>query len=261
MPRATVYPGRKVHNKRYKNKVMHLVTSYVRYGLRLGVYSDGFDKFIKLLKNRIKRKLQNVIVIEGDTGSGKSTLGIEIAFALAKSLNVDFDLSKDMVYALDDLWDKLDDPDASPISLLDEGSVSLNSLNSRRTGDRDAVVLLDTMRSRGWTTIIILPSIKNLNASVRRVHVNYVLECSSIDNPYVKGFDRGFFEVKDKRESKKKRSDPDPWWNVLFTGIFGPLDAQTDKTYQEIKYGRQSGLIEEMKKRNSTRGKAIDSPA
>lgn len=261
MPKAKRYPGRKVHNKRYKNKIMHIVTTYVRYGLTMGVYSDGFDKFIKILKNRINRKLQNVIVIEGDTGSGKSTLGIELGKALADKLGVSFDLSKDMVYSLDDLWEKLDDPDASPISLLDEGSVSLNSLNSRRTGDRDAVVLLDTMRSRGWTTIIVLPSIKNLNASVRRVHVNYVLECSSIDNPFVKGYDRGFFEVKDRRESKKKRNDPDPWWNVLFTGIFGPLDDKTDKEYQKIKFNRQTKLIEEMKVRNTAGGKKLESTA
>lgn len=260
MPRAKFYPGRKVHNKRYKNQIMHLVRTYVRYGLRLGIYSDAFDKFIRILKRRINRKLQNVIVIEGDTGSGKSTLGIEIAQALAEALGVDFDLKKDMVYALDDLWDKLDDPNASPISLLDEGSVSLNSLNSRRSGDRDAVVLLDTMRSRGWTTIIILPSIKNLNASVRRVHVNYVLECSSIDNPFLKGYTRGLFEVKNRRESKKRRNDPDPWWNVLFTGIFAPLDDKTDKEYQSIKLGRQMGLIDDMKKRNG-KEKYVDAPA
>ena len=261
MPRAKRYPGRKVHNKRYKNQIMHLVTTYVRYGLMLGVYSDAFDRFIRILKKRIRKKLQNVIVIEGDTGSGKSTLGIEIAKELAEALGVDFDLNKDMVYALDDLWDKLDDPNASPISLLDEGSVSLNSLNSRRSGDRDAVVLLDTMRSRGWTTIIVMPSIKNLNASVRRVHVNYVLECSSIDNPFVKGYTRGFFEVKDRRESKKRRNDPDPWWNVLFTGIFAPLDDETDKKYQQIKLGRQMGLIDDMKKRNRGREKLVDVPA
>lgn len=261
MPRAKRYPGRKVHNKRYKNQIMHLVTTYPRYGLTMGVYSDAFDRFIRILRNRIRRKLQNVIVIEGDTGSGKSTLGIEIANALAESLGVPFNLKDDMVYALDDLWDKLDDPNASPISLLDEGSVSLNSLNSRRSGDRDAVVLLDTMRSRGWTTIIVLPSIKNLNASVRRVHVNYVLECSSIDNPFVKGYTRGFFEVKDRRESKKRRNDPDPWWNVLFTGIFSQLDERTDKEYQEIKLGRQMGLIDDMRRRNKGRDKYVESPA
>lgn len=261
MPRAKRYPGRKVHNKRYKNQVMHLVTSYERYGLKLGVYSDAFDRFIRILANRIKRKLQNIVVIEGDTGSGKSTLGIQVAQALAERLDTSFDLDKDMVYALDDLWDKLDDPNASPISLMDEGTVSLNSLNSRRTGDRDAVVLLDTMRSRGWTTIIVMPSIKNLNATVRRVHVNFVLECSSIDNPFVKGYTRGFFEVKDKRESKKRKNDPDPWWNVLFTGIFSQLDEETDAKYQRIKLGRQMGLIEEMKDRNGKRGKLTDVPA
>lgn len=252
MPRAKTYRGRVVKNERYHNKKMHLVTSYVRYGLELGVYSDAFDIFIKRLVYRIKRKLQNVIIVTGDTGSGKSTLCIEIAIALAKALGTTFDLDKDYLYGSDDTWEKLDDPDASPISLFDEGSVSLNSLNSRKQGDRDIVVLLDTMRSRGWTTIIAIPDIRQLNASIRRIHANFVLECSSIEHPFVKGFDRGFFEVKDKRFSKKKRYDPDPWWNVLYTGIFGPLPPEIDAKYQPIKRARQDNLIIDARRRNTS---------
>lgn len=256
MPRAKTYRGRVVRNKRYHNKKMHLVTSYVRYGIELGVYSDAFDTFVKQMRKRIKKNLQNVIIVTGDTGSGKSTWCIQFAMALAKELGVPFDLDVDYVYGADDLWDKLNKPGASPISLFDEGSVSLNSMNSRKTGDRDIVVILDTMRSRGLTTIIALPDIRQCNPSIRRIHANYVIECSSVEHPFVKGYDRGFFEVKDKRYSKKKRYDPDPWWNVLYTGIFGPLDAETDKKYQQIKRARQDGLLLDIRKRN--KGDKVD---
>lgn len=248
MPRAKTYPGRVVRNKRYKNKKMHLVRTYVRYNLELGIYSDAFDTFIKMLASRIKRKLQSVVVIEGDTGSGKSTLGIAIAYALAKALNVDFDIAQDYVYGVEDLWKKLDDPKASPISLFDEGTVSLNSLNSRRSEDRDTVVLFDTMRSRGWTTIICMPSVGNLNKTVKRVHVNYVLECSSPDNVFLKGYTRGLFEVKNKRISKR-HPDKDPWWNVLFTGIYGPMPPEIEAKYEPIKRDRQNQIIEMGKRR------------
>lgn len=250
MPRAKTYRGRLVRNKRYHNKKMHWVTSYVRYGLELGVYSDAFDIFIRTLVRRIKKNLQNVIIVTGDTGSGKSTICIEIAMELAKALNTTFDLDVDYVYGAEDLWNKLNQPGASPISLFDEGSVSLNSMNSRKTGDRDIVVILDTMRSRGLTTIIALPDIRQCNPSIRRIHANYVIECSSVEHPFVKGYDRGFFEVKDKRFSKKKRYDPDPWWNVLYTGIFGPLPPKIDEQYQKIKRARQDGLLIDIRNRN-----------
>ncbi len=252
MPRAKTYRGRVVRNKRYHNKKMHLVTSYVRYGIELGVYSDAFDIFVKTLVRRIKKNLQNVIIVTGDTGSGKSTWCIQFAMTLAKALGVTFDLDKDYMYGSEDLWEKIQNPDASPISLFDEGSVSLNSMNSRKTGDRDIVVILDTMRSRGLTTIIALPDIRQCNPSIRRIHANYVIECSSVEHPFVKGYDRGFFEVKDKRYSKKKRYDPDPWWNVLYTGVFGPLPPDIDEKYQKIKRARQDGLLIDIRKRNKT---------
>lgn len=250
MPRAIQYRGRVVRNKRYHNKKMHLVASYVRYGIELGVYSDAFDIFVATMKKRIKKNLQNVIIVTGDTGSGKSTWCIEFAMKLAKALGVPFDLDKDYMYGSEDLWEKLDDPHASPISLFDEGSVSMNSMNSRKTGDRDIVVILDTMRSRGLTTIIALPDIRQCNPSIRRIHANFVIECSSVEHPFVKGYDRGFFEVKDKRYSKKKRYDPDPWWNVLYTGVFGPLPPNIDEKYQKIKAARQDGLLIDIRNRN-----------
>lgn len=243
------YPGREVINTRWGNRTQHLVGNYKRYGRILGVYSDTFDLLVDDLVKRSKNDQQNVVLCEGPTGSGKSTLAILLATALAKRLGVTFDLDKDYIYGATDMWAKLDVEDASPVSLIDEGTLSLNTMNFRRKDDTDLVVLFDTMRSRHWTTFICAPNIRQINPTVRRLHIDYKLECSGPDNQFIKGYERGFFEVTNKVFSRKKRYDPDPYWNVLTTGIFGTLPTEIDRKYQKIKSGRQDMLIKDGVKR------------
>lgn len=256
--RPKSYPGKEVINTRWGNRTQHLIGTYYRYGRTLGIYSDTFDMFIDELVKRTRNEQQNVIMCEGPTGSGKSTLAILCATQLAKRLGYTFDLEKDYIYGSKDMWLKLDDPNASPVSLIDEGTLSLNTMNFRRKDDTDLVVLFDTMRSRKWTTFVCAPSIRQINPTVRRLHVDYKLECSGPDNSFVRGYERGFFEVTNKVYSRKKRYDPDPYWNVLTTGVFGELPSDIDKRYQKIKAGRQDKLIRDGIKRNFKEDKEVE---
>lgn len=76
-PPKSKYPGRKVWNKDAK-KWMHMIASYKNFGRKVGIYSDAFDIFIDTLATRIYHDQQNVICIYGETGSGKSSLGLNI---------------------------------------------------------------------------------------------------------------------------------------------------------------------------------------
>jgi len=247
--RPKSYAGREVINMRWGNRPQHLVGTYRRYGRQLGIYSDTFDMFVEELVKRSKNDQQNVILCEGPTGSGKSTLAILLAMQLAKRLDTTFDLDKDYIYGAKDMWHKLDEEKASPVSLIDEGTLSLNTMNFRRKDDTDLVVLFDTMRSRHWTTFICAPNVRQINPTVRRLHVDFKCECSGPDNQFVKGYERGFFEVTNKAFSRRKRYDPDPYWNVLTTGIFGTLPNDIDRKYQKIKSKRQEMLIRDGIKR------------
>lgn len=245
MPYAKKYPGKVVINKRCNNKRMHLIGQYKKHRKIVGIYSDAFDIFVNELKSRIKRKQQNVIIVDGDTGAGKSTLAIKICYELAKKLKQPFDLKKDYIYTLDDLWDKLQDPNASPISLIDEGSLLLSSKNSMSRENKDMVNLFNTMRSRGWSTIICAPSIFQIDKGVRTVHADYRVHCSSEDHSLMKGYGRGFFEVsKAKRNEYSK--DAEPYWMLQYTGVFGPLPDKIDAEYQPIKMKAQTRLIQKM---------------
>ena len=247
MPRAKTYPGHVVYNKRWSNRKMHLMRTYRRSGQVVGIYSDAFDIFIKTLADRIKNHQQNVVHVAGGTGSGKSTLAIQMCYALAKKLNVSFDLNEDYIYSVDDLWNKLQKPNASPISLIDEAALILNAKRSQSNDSVDIVNLFNTMRSRGWSTFVVSPTIGQINKDVRCTHVDFSIYCSSEDDSFLPGFGRGFFEIsKAKRSRYSKKSSGEPYWVLLATGVFKELPKKIDDLYQPIKDRAQTVLIENM---------------
>lgn len=248
MPKAKTYPGKVVINKRWSNRKMHIMRKYYRSKMWVGIYSDAFDIFIDVLAKRIKNHQQNVVHIAGDTGSGKSSLTIQMCYALAKKLNVPFDLNKDYIYSVDDLWAKLDDPRASPISLIDEAALVLNSKRSQSSDSVDIVNLFNTMRSRGWSTFLVSPSLDQINKDVRVTHVDFALYCSSEDNSFIPGYGRGFFEISKKSKPRfpKKNGGDGIYWVLLATGVFKELPKRIDDIYQPIKAKAQSVLITTM---------------
>lgn len=251
MARPPNYPGEEKTNLRYKNTRMHVVGWYDReHTKKLGIYSDAVDVFVKHLHERIKNHQQNVIVVDGDTGSGKSTFAIQLCYKLAKMQKVKFDLHEDYIYSLGDLMKKLDGQNENPISLFDEGSLLLNSKSSQRREDMSMVALFDTMRSRGWTTVICIPSINQLNKTVRTVHADFLCHCSSPNKPLIPGYGRGFVEISYAKRSQFAKGD-DPYWYLCYTGVFKELPEDVDSIYQPIKRHAQDVLIKRIIKRNN----------
>lgn len=238
-----------VRNRSAGGKHMIMVAPYRRGRERRGIYADANEQFLDTLVSRIHNDQQNVIAVTGDTGSGKSTYAIQLCYALSKRLHAGFDLAKDYVYSLNDLWIKLGNPYACPISLFDEGAVTLASTNAMKREDRDMVTLFNTMRSRGWTTVIAIPSISHLNKAVRGTHVDFLCICSSPNRPLVRGYDgRGFVQIHEARRGTYSRSS-DPYWKLIYTGVFGDLPPDIKEMYLPIKSRKQDELVADIIKR------------
>lgn len=198
------------------------------------IYVDLLTPFADHLKKRIKSKRQNIIAVVGGTGSGKSTLAIQ----LCRRIDPKWDLAENYIYSTEDLKRKLSRPDSSPINLFDEGSVSLNSSNSMQKDDKMMVVLFDTMRSRGWTTIICIPSLDSLNKRIRTYHLDYLVMCPNTSP--VRGYDkRGFATIYEH----VLRDWGQPWDRPIGTTLFDRLPPRIDKEYQAIKTEHQNILI------------------
>lgn len=220
---------------------MHAIATYRND--EYAIYSDMLDVLARILKRRIKQHYQNVICITGMTGSGKSTLALNLIWRLDPDWTLD-----NYIYDASDLAKKLKHKEtANPISLFDEGSVSLNSLNFARSSDKAITIMLDTCRSLGWTTIICIPSINDLSKRVRDHLLDYVLMCPS--RSLINGYDkRGFFELYKPRRA--------PWASSTFydlqgAGIFGKLPADKTDEYERVKFRHQMELLDRFVEENT----------
>lgn len=247
MPRAKRYEGRLFTNDRWGGRKQHVLRFYKKHGSIIPICSDTMDLFAKQVKNRVKNNYQCIIVFEGGTGSGKSTAAI----TFAKTLDPKWSITDNYIYSLEDLQRKLDraekGEEVSPISLFDEAVVSLNSRNANRSQDREMVILFNTMRSLGWITLLCVPSIFDLNKSVRSTHVDFKLRCP--DKSPLKGYDRrGFLEFSIAKRSEYSRTG-EPYWYLFSTGIFKPLKPEWDEEYQKLKRDKQNLLLDKFIKR------------
>lgn len=243
---AKKYKGTPTINKRYGNKTMYLLEPYKMYGIELGIYSDAFDEIVNIIVRRYKSKLQTVIGIQGLTGSAKSTIAIHLCKEVARRLKIEFDLSRDYIYSVGDVWSKLDSEEFSPICLYDEGAVSMNRKRGMSRENQDLENVFTTLRSMGLISFICLPTIDFGDKAITDVHMEYLINVYDERNPLIRNGGKGFFDFNDRRESKVKRKI---YWNVLFAGVFPDLDDETKSIYEPIKRQHQIELIKESKKR------------
>lgn len=197
------------------------------------VYDDLLTPLAKLMKANVANQHQNTVLIEGRTGSGKSTIGVTLCQLLDKEWNLD----NDYIYSAGDLKRKMKNPGACPVNLLDEGSVSLNSYNSQRADDKMMTVLMDTWRALGMTTIICMPNRDDLNKRIRNNHLDYLLKCP-VYPPVPGESSRGFFilHVHEFRDWGKD------WWKPVGISRFKKLDRKTQKQYNKIKLEHLNAL-------------------
>lgn len=226
--------------------VMHRIGTSAIDDPPLPIYSDLLEGFAEHLNKRIKNNYQNVVGVIGGTGSGKSTA----AFRLCRLVDPYFTLYGNYIYATSDLATKLAKPkkSISPVNFLDEGSVILNSNRHSTKEATDIVVLFDTMRSRGMTSIICIPELRSLNNRIREDHLNYLLVCGEkapIPGYAKRGFCKLFIRTRSGTFSHSV------FWKPIAWGVYKPLTPAMDKEYQEYKRRSQEKLLEDFYKRNS----------
>ena len=230
----------------YLNVNLHRVGTSQIDSPPLPIYSDLLQGFAKHLNVRIKNHYQNVVAFVGGTGSGKSTA----AFRTCRYVDPFFTLEGNYIYCTQDLAQKLEMPpgEVSPVNFLDEGSVILNSNKHSTRESTDIVVIFDTMRSRGMTSLICIPELRSLNNRIRDDHLNYLVVCG--EKAPVAGYSkRGFCKLFMRTRPSTFRNTV--YWKPIAWGIYEPLTPKMDQEYQEYKRRAQERLLSDFYKRNS----------
>lgn len=232
MPRCP-YKGEVIWNSHLRRN-MHAVATYD--GGTKAIYSDMIHELGKIFRSNLSSDGQNIIVIEGQPGSGKSTLGITLARAIQK----DWSLETGYIYDEKDLIRKMKINSTNQTFLFDEASLALNSRDSMTKSSRNILAILDTCRSRHNSLIFVLPSFDDLNKSVRDRLCQCRIFCCSKDDHIVAGYSsRGLFRVYFPRRAQFA----DPWWQLVGMGVFARLPDDLQQEYIAVKQQHQDEYI------------------
>lgn len=203
---------------------------YVRYLLK-----DLLKLLSADMQNNTKNRYDNVVVIEGPEGSGKSNLQLE----LQRLYDPNFSLENGYVYNVEEFKEKIAyGNDEKKTYWLDEAT---NVQNNRRWNSIDSqnfIMLLETMRSRGWCLILCIPSSERLDVYIREHRIRYLIRCEPMRFEKLGKKERGFFELRKKNEYGKME--------IIGYGQYDKMSDEDRREYEEQKMNSQLRMISEV---------------
>lgn len=192
----------------------------------LPIYSNTITGLAKKIKKRIDSNNQAVVVITGGTGTGKSTMALQLIRALDKN----FRLEDVYIYSAKDLAQKIKDKIPQNINWYDEGSVTLNSLDTTGKAGKSLSKFFDTMRFQGWISIICIPDDMEINKRIMK-HLDILIECP--ESAPIWGFmNKGFFSVIERTFYPKSKK---VWDDTICIGTFKNVPKKLRIEYESVK--------------------------
>jgi hypothetical protein len=151
---------------------------------------DGY--LISLLNRCIKREQHNwdnLIIIDGDTGTGKSTFAFQIAYYYAWNMNKEFTV--DNVFFESEAMIDYAQTNKNKIIVWDESALDGMAMDWQNQNQKNLVKLLYTARKLGHFLIFIIPEFRKLQ-SVFALNRSFVLlrvySTDGIKRGYWKGY-------------------------------------------------------------------------
>lgn len=158
-------------------------------------YDGMLDQLAADMHRNIEENNDNVVVIEGAEGSGKSNL----AYWICKKFNPDFDMNQDYVYDFETFKKKISSgKDQHGCFWLDETSNLANNRDWNTQNNKHMIELLEMMRSRKWTLVMCIPHKERLDVYIRENRIKYQLTCAPYRFKNSGIIKRGVFELQKK---------------------------------------------------------------
>lgn len=207
---------------------------YIRY-----LYVDLIDNIVEDFRKNIASEYDNVVVVDGPEGSGKSNLGWELCKRYDPEIAADpvKKMRDCYVYSFDDLRYKVleltkTNADVGRVFWLDETSNMANNRAWMKQDNQYLVQILEMMRSRGWTLIMCIPTKDRLDLYIREYRLRYWFHCEPAkfdqDDMMV---DRGYFETHKYINSQEKGGG---------YGEYPPMPPEEEAEYKRLKAESQA---------------------
>lgn len=193
-----IMPDKKVFNT---DEILFIMEELVKYSEESKEKNTGFKmfkKFIEYIFNRAIQNYDNMLLLSGEKGTGKSSAGIMICREFLRIQGRNWDPKKYIAYTNSQLMKLIDDlPPFSPI-LCDEAINFASGENWNKPENKELKIKLGVVRTKHLFFVLCLPwQIKKLDKVYFDSYINYWIDL------YGRGIGCAF--VKDKNPAG------DPW--------------------------------------------------
>ncbi len=200
------------------------------------------DLFIATIRNRLIKKNKNWIsIVEGETGSGKSTVAITQALAIDPTFN-----EERIIFSPKDFLYRVKDLKRGQVIMWDETGVGFSSQDFAERVSKYISKVFQTMRFKNGATIMTVPMKGMINVNARRL-VHSIEMTNGISRNYrinyVKMYKYAQSLFTNKAYSKLYRFN---FFNTVFalkriafvrpkmTGVYGKIFKEYEKKKQEF---------------------------
>lgn len=197
---------------------------------------DLMDCLVKEMHDNINAEYDNLIVVTGPEGSGKSNF----AYWLAKKFDPNFDIEDGYVYDMGPFLKKIDtDEIKGRVFWMDEATNIASARNWMKDENKSLIQLLEMLRSKGMTLIMCIPLLDRIDLYIRetrmRYHIKTAERCWDLD----KTIKRGYFELTSKKSNFK----------TICWGTFQKIPEEEKAAYEALKSQSQKSKIHEIRER------------
>lgn len=194
------------------------------------------DCLVQDMHKNIDQHYDNLVVITGAEGSGKSNL----AYWVAKKFDPDFNVEDGYIYDIGPFLNKLDSDDIKGrVYWMDEATNIASNRDWMKDANKSLIQLLEMLRSKGMTLIMCIPVLDRLDVYIRESRLRYHLITAhrawTIDDEAK----RGYFELKSK----------DSRFKTVCWGTFPAIPSDISAIYEQLKAKAQRDKIHEIREK------------
>lgn len=189
------------------------------------LYEDLLELLAQDMHRNVKADYDNVLMIEGGEGSGKSNLMWNVFERYAPG----FDIKSVYVYNMQGIRERFANADyGGGLFWMDETSQIASNRTWQSEDNQDLVGILETSRSKHMTIGGCVPNISRVDIYLREFRMRYLLRCRPMKFPNIGYKPRGIFEL-------LKRNNESNQMEHVGYGLFDPMPDQAKEIYEPIK--------------------------
>lgn len=189
------------------------------------LYEDLLQKLAEDMHDNVRASYDNIVMIEGGEGSGKSNL----AWNVIDNYSPGFSIKDTYVYNMDGIRERFAAADyGGGLFWMDESSQIASNRTWQSDDNKDLVSILETSRSKGFLITGCVPSIDRVDIYLRSFRMRYLLRCKPMSFPSTGYKSRGIFEL-------LKRNNETQSMEHVGYGLFDPMPEEASQIYEPIK--------------------------